>query len=178
MGAIDVAGVKYKQGGVALQLHHEVEQFFFHEAELLDSKNFRGWLDLLDESIDYIVRTRSNVDSSSTSSAYEPYVAHDTKQTLTWRVNRVETGMAWAEEPPSRTRYLITNIRVRAAGDDLISRGNFVFYRNRLETTEHFLIGCREDTLRIYGEGKIRIVRRLVTLDQNVILANNLSMLF
>ena len=36
----------------------------------------------------------------------------ETKEALARRVARLATGMAWAEDPPSRTRHLIANIEV------------------------------------------------------------------
>jgi 3-phenylpropionate/cinnamic acid dioxygenase small subunit len=163
---------------VSTELQHEVEQFFYREAELLDDGKFREWLDLVAEDIEYTVGTRPTVDPFSPDSVPPSLAFEDNKESLTWRVKRSETGMAWAEEPPSRTRYLITNVRINDGGERLTVRTNFVLYRNRLETSEHFLVGSREDILRRGSEGELLIARRAVTLDQNVILSNNLSMFF
>ena len=87
--------------------------------------------------------------------------------------------MAWAEDPPSRTRHIITNIEVDAAGsaDQLRVYSNFVMYRNRSETDQDFYVGSREDVLRRDG-GQLRISSRKIILDQNVLLAKNLSNFF
>jgi 3-phenylpropionate/cinnamic acid dioxygenase small subunit len=167
-----------KHGRVSAELQHEVEQFLYHEAHLLDTGRFREWLDLISTDITYQVQTRPTVEDHNTD---EPAALafDDDYQSLTWRVKRAETGMAWAEEPASRTRYLVTNVRITCQedGDDLLVDCNFVRYRSRLESTEHFLIGSRRDTLRPTRDSYL-LSSRLVTLDQNVIPSNNLSMLF
>ena len=38
----------------------------------------------------------------------------ETKATLAGRIARLDTGMAWAEDPPSRTRHLVSNVEVKA----------------------------------------------------------------
>jgi 3-phenylpropionate/cinnamic acid dioxygenase small subunit len=167
-----------RPGRVSAELQHDVEQFLYDEADLLDSGQFREWLDLIGDDITYQVKTRPTVEAHHEAIEPAALAFDDDRQSLTWRVKRAETGMAWAEEPASRTRYLITNVRIAPAqGDDLLVRCNFLRYRNRLETTEHFLLGSRQDTLRPHN-GSYLLTRRIVTLDQNVISSNNLSMLF
>ncbi|HXG35764.1 MAG TPA: aromatic-ring-hydroxylating dioxygenase subunit beta [Dehalococcoidia bacterium] len=50
-------------------------------------------------------------------------------------------------------------------------------YRNRLGTEQDFYIGAREDVLRKV-DGQWKIAYRKVILDQNVLLAKNLSNFF
>jgi 3-phenylpropionate/cinnamic acid dioxygenase small subunit len=103
----------------------------------------------------------------------------ETKKTLEGRVARLETGMAWAEDPPSRTRHLIANIEL-APGDTPSEIGvysNFIVYRSRSETEQDFYVGTRRDTLRRVG-GALRIGNRKIILDQNVLLAKNVSIFF
>jgi 3-phenylpropionate/cinnamic acid dioxygenase small subunit len=87
--------------------------------------------------------------------------------------------MAWAEDPPSRTRHLITNIEVEAGdtASELKVYSNYVVYRSRAETEQDFYVGAREDVLRRVGE-TWKIARRTIILDQNVLLAKNVSILF
>ena len=173
----------------------EVEQFLYKEARLLDSRRFSEWLELLSADLRYWMPTRSNrypVNSKAISildaSRYEEEEVSDedelalmeeTKDTLDRRVARLDTGMAWAEDPPSRTRHIITNIEVEAAdpADQLRVYSNFVMYRNRSETDQDFYVGSREDVLRREG-GQLRISSRKIVLDQNVLLAKNLSNFF
>jgi 3-phenylpropionate/cinnamic acid dioxygenase small subunit len=87
--------------------------------------------------------------------------------------------MAWAEDPPSRTRHIITNIEVEAGDsqDELKVYSNFFMYRTRAETEQDFYIGSREDVLR-RDNGQLRVASRKIVLDQTVLLAKNLSNFF
>jgi 3-phenylpropionate/cinnamic acid dioxygenase small subunit len=61
----------------------------------------------------------------------------DTKGTLARRVKKLATGRSWSEDPPSRTRHLITNVRiVETRGDELDVDSNFHLYRTRLKSEE------------------------------------------
>ncbi len=87
--------------------------------------------------------------------------------------------MAWAEDPPSRTRHLITNIEVEAGPtlSELKVYSNFVVYRTRAETEQDFYVGARQDVLRRV-DGAWKIAHRKLVLDQNVLLAKNVSVFF
>jgi 3-phenylpropionate/cinnamic acid dioxygenase small subunit len=83
--------------------------------------------------------------------------------------------MAWAEDPPSRTRYLISNLEATPQPNGEISaRTAFLVYRSHLETDSQLLSGSREDLLRKAG-GSWKVARRTILLDANVLLDKNLS---
>jgi biphenyl 2,3-dioxygenase beta subunit len=85
---------------------------------------------------------------------------------------------AWAEDPPSRTRRLITNIRIGSIDDkELKVHSNFQLYRTRLNSEEDSWLGRREDVLR-RGENGFQLARRHIFLEQTVILSQNMSSLF
>ncbi|HXC26516.1 MAG TPA: 3-phenylpropionate/cinnamic acid dioxygenase subunit beta [Stellaceae bacterium] len=172
----------------------EVEQFLYREARLLDERRFDEWLALLADDVRYWMSGRSNryprhskAISILDSARYvdddmarddELAILDETKQTLTGRVRRLDTGMAWAEDPPSRTRHLITNIQVEPAADSEVRvYSNFIAYRSRGETEQDFYVGTRRDRLR-RSDGAWKIAERKVTLDQNVLLAKNVSIFF
>jgi len=114
--------------GINEDVSREIEQFLYREARLLDERRFHEWLQLLTDDVRYWMGSRSNryPKSSKAIAILDPdrYVEDDltkedelaildeTKQTLSQRVARLDTGMAWAEDPPSRSRHLITNIEV------------------------------------------------------------------
>jgi 3-phenylpropionate/cinnamic acid dioxygenase small subunit len=148
----------------------EIEQFLHQEARLLDERKFRDWLSLLAEDIKYWIPLRSSRftrQSHAISTDRAEYqdreltepdeFAHmdDTKQTLTMRVARLETGTAWAEEPPSRTVHIITNIQAEPTDnpDETRVYSNFLLFRGRLETEEDVLVGHGYDLLRSTADG-------------------------
>jgi 3-phenylpropionate/cinnamic acid dioxygenase small subunit len=172
----------------------EVEQFLYREARLLDERRFHEWLDLFTDDVHYWMGARVNryLRTSKAISILSPnrYVEDDktqanelsildeTKETLSARVARLETGMAWAEDPPSRTRHMISNIEVAGeAGPELTIYSNFIVYRSRAESEQDFYVGARQDLLRRI-DGGLKIARRKLTLDQNVLSAKNVSIFF
>jgi 3-phenylpropionate/cinnamic acid dioxygenase small subunit len=173
----------------------EVEQILYREARLLDERRFHEWLELFTEDLRYCMYSRSNryptVSKAIVMLDPDRYagdaaswgdgmtILDETKDTLGRRIARLDTGMAWAEDPPSRTRHLITNIEVEP-GDTATERtvfSNFLVYRSRSETEQDFYIGTRQDVLRQVN-GVWKIARRTIILDQNVLLAKNVSIFF
>lgn len=172
------------------ELHFEVEQFYFQEAELLDDGRFADWLDLLADDLDYWMPCRTNrlrrQQALSIAARGEAAYYDETKESLAWRVRRFDSGMAWAEDPPSRTRHLVTNVVVQHADPgehdgssaaDLEVRSAFLVYRNRLEREENVFAGRRTDLLRFTASG-LQVARRVILLDQSVLQAKNISTFF
>lgn len=168
---------------VSPELQQEIEQFLYHEAALLDDGDFHAWLDLLTEDIHYWMPTRYNRTRRErhldTSAPNEIALFDDDKASLRARVKRLDTGMAWAEDPPSRTRHLVTNVQItpRAEAGEYEVVAAFLCYRTRLETDVNIFAGRRSDVLRKTARGW-QIARRRVLLDQNVVLSKNLSIFF
>jgi 3-phenylpropionate/cinnamic acid dioxygenase small subunit len=165
----------------SLLLQWQVEQFLYREAELLDGRRFDEWLDLFTDDAHYWMPLRYNRDRGENapeeSAADEMSLFDDDKEFLAVRIRRLKTGRAWAEDPPSRTRHLVTNVRVESAGTELNVCSNFLVYRNRLEGEVDLYAGMREDLLLRLGDG-LKIARRKIILDQNVLLSKNLSIFF
>ncbi|MCX2962786.1 aromatic-ring-hydroxylating dioxygenase subunit beta [Gordonia aquimaris] len=171
---------------VSLEEQHAVEQFLFAEAELIDEWQWRTWFDLFTDDAHYRMPIRRNrlrrqrkIDEADDLNGLE--VAHfdDDKASLEMRIEQLESGMHWAEDPPSRSRHLVTNVRVQPADVDgeYFVRSNFFVYRNRLEAEVDLWAGERRDVLRLV-DGSFRIADRIILLDQNLILAKNLSVFF
>lgn len=162
-------------------LVEEIEQFLYREARLLDERRYTEWLDLFTDDVRYWMPLVSTRDRGSREIANERELAYfdDNKQTLTLRVRRLYTGLAFAEEPPSRTRRIIANVEVRVGSspNELIVNSNFIVYRTRLESDTELFVGRREDTLQRLGDGW-QIAKRTMILDQNVLAAKNLSIFF
>lgn len=171
-----------EQADVAV--HFEIGQLYYREAELLDEGRFTDWLELFADDLVYWMPTRTNrlrrQQALSVAAPGEAAFYDETKESLAWRIRRFDSGMAWAEDPPSRTRHLITNVRVRHAENDddqYLVRSNFLLYRNRLEREQNVFAGERTDVVRRTGGGLL-IARRTILLDQNVLLAKNISTFF
>lgn len=171
-----------------LLLRQDVEAFLYYEANLLDDRRYDDWLDLLTEDVRYWVPMRRNVkfgelEREFTREGRDINWFDEGKDTLTRRVRQIQTGVHWAEEPLSRISHLVTNVEVLEAEPDAATaaavslRCRFIIYRNRVATETDILVGRREDGLRRV-DGRWRIAQRRVFLDQNVLLAKNLTFFF
>jgi len=168
-----------------LLLRQEVADFLYREAELLDERRYREWLDLLADDIRYWMPMRRNVkfgeDAREFTRANSDINWFDEgKDTLVRRVKQIETGIHWAEEPRSRLSHLVTNVQVQGAEPSLGAPQQvsvtcrFLIYRNRVQTETDILVGRREDSLRRNGADWL-LARRKIILDQNVLLSKNLT---
>lgn len=167
--------------GPALQ--YEVEQFLYQEAALLDERRYTQWLGLLAEDIHYHLPVRMNRLRRDLAQEYtrpgEQAHFDDRLPSLKARVGRLESGMAWSETPASRTRRLISNVRLQLAeaAQELEVRSHFLVYRSRQESEVDLFAGERLDRLR-RGPGGWRIARRTIHLDQATLHTGNLGLFF
>jgi biphenyl 2,3-dioxygenase subunit beta len=176
------------------ELQIQIAQFLYREARFLDERRFREWYDLFTDDVKYwmplrlsrfakgtraikAVAGREVVEDTTTE--HEMAFMDETKTSLRMRIERVETGMAWAEEPPSRTRHLITNVEVdeRDEAGNLTVYSNFAVFRSHLDVEEDCIIGHRKDLLRPHGDSW-QIASRTIVLIHNVVQAKNMSMFF
>jgi 3-phenylpropionate/cinnamic acid dioxygenase small subunit len=165
------------------QTHFELNQFYFLEAEFLDDGRFADWLEMLAGDLHYWAPTRTNrlrrQQALSISAPGEAAFYDETKESLAWRIRRYDSGMAWAEDPPSRTRHLISNISARERSDGLLQvRSAFLVYRNRLHTEVDLYAGGRNDIIRRDGVHGFEVVKRTILFEQNVLLMKNISTFF
>jgi 3-phenylpropionate/cinnamic acid dioxygenase small subunit len=173
-----------KRGLEHLLLAREIEDFLYHEAELLDARRFDEWLELISDDIRYWMPMLRNVRYGEQAEREETREQQDInwfdegKQTLSQRVQQIQSGIHWAEEPLSRTCHMVSNIDLlEESSDQVTAKSRFLVYRNRVETETDFFVGKREDVIR-RENGQWKIVRRKITLDQNVLLAKNLTVFF
>lgn len=167
----------------SLELWHDVQQFLFREARLLDERRFDEWLELLAPDIFYfmpILQNRYRHEAAGESTRYgDLAIFEEDKESLVNRVKRLATGQAWAEAPPSRTRHYVGNVEVERGenADEVLARSAILVYRSHLERDEEWFAGRREDVLRRAGD-QWRIARRTIVLDQTVLQAKGLSIFF
>src|SRR5712691_8084513 len=157
----------------------ELMPFYIHEAWLLDERKFKEWLDLFTDDVVYFMPRRKNVlrreAHREVTRPGDLALIEDDRRYLEMRVARLDTGMAWGEDPPSRTRHLIGNLVAEPLDNgDVKAKTAFLVYRSHLETDHQLLSGSREDVLRRVN-GAWKIAKRTILLDANVLLDKNLS---
>lgn len=160
----------------------EVERFLYREARLLDAEAFRDWAALLHDDLRYrmpVREVRYRGDTATIGSAAGTDIFDATRPELVDRIAKYETGMVWFEDPPSSIRRIVSNVDAawEARDERIRAWSNFVIYRNRRQRDESWLVGAREDVLRVTAEG-LRLVERTVRLDQRVVLDKNLYIFF
>jgi biphenyl 2,3-dioxygenase subunit beta len=177
--------VRYREL-VTPELQREIEQFLFVEARILDERRIEEWYKLLADDLHYYMPTRYNRARREMkyefSAPNEAALFDDDKPSIWQRIKRLQSGAAWSEEPPSRTRHLITNIEVHPTvkEHEFEVESCYVLYRSRLETDVDIFVGSRHDLLRRV-EGSLldwQIVNRIIILDQAVVQATNMSIFF
>jgi 3-phenylpropionate/cinnamic acid dioxygenase small subunit len=171
------------------QLREEIEDFLYLEADLLDQRRFKEWLDLLAEDLVYFMPVRRNVkfgqhaERENTKQGEGISWFDEDKWTLGKRVEQVLTGVHYAEEPLSRVTHMVSNVRILDVRPSIeepreVTVGcRFLVYQNRVEYENFTFIGRRTDELRRVGTSW-QIARRELILEQNVLMAKNLSIFF
>lgn len=160
-------------------LQQEIEQFLYKEAALFDERRFDEWLELLADDVLYWVPVRETREQWGEDVRRQQEMAYmeEDKRSLELRVKRLGTGLARAEEPPSRTRHLVTNVRIVAErGAEVEVHSYVLVFQSRYASYENFYIGKREDLLRKVN-GVWKIARRKVILD-HALLPRTLSVFF
>jgi p-cumate 2,3-dioxygenase beta subunit len=149
----------------AQQLHpltrQMIEDFFYEEAALLDEWRLDEWLELLTEDATYEVPSTDTPDGDPRTTLS---VIADDKTRIRSRVAQLLGKSAWAENPPSRTRRMISNVRVlQVEGEAIQVAANFVVYRLRFEQMDTY-VGRYEYTL-VQRDGRLKIRARKAILD-------------
>jgi len=157
--------------------HLAAHQFLVEEAALLDAADYAGWLELLCEDIRYLmpVRVTTARGAGFDSLAGMGHFDEDL-YALRKRVQRLATDHAWTEDPPSRTRHFVTNVRTfRAAARELHVHSALLLFRSRGDTREADLLSAgRTDLLRETTDG-LRLARREIIVDESVLRTQNLA---
>ena len=160
--------------------HLQAHQFLVDEAYLLDAQQYRPWLDTLTEDIHYVMPVRVTT-ARGTGFGTSPGMAHfdEDKYSLSQRVARMETEHAWTEDPPSRLRHFITNVRSFECEDpdELVVESAELLFRSRGDVNESALVSCgREDLLRWCNDSQTwKLARRKIIADEAVLRMQNLA---
>jgi 3-phenylpropionate/cinnamic acid dioxygenase small subunit len=171
-----------------------LERFYFHEARLLDNRQYLQWLTLLSQDIRYLIPARVNVQLNNRERGEEGMISVERELEgedslgcphreenyilLMLRAQRAYKINSWSEHPPARTRRIVGNIELMARQDDTLSvLSNFHLYYTRPGNENVIYSGQRRDTLLAIPEG-FHIGRREVVLDYANIELPTLGLLF
>ena len=160
------------------RIYREIVDFLMWEAELLDNRQFGEWLGALTEDIYYdapirVTRGKDQGPDYLTESAW----LRENRKSLEMRIKRLASPSAFAEDPPSRTRHFVSNIRAWKGGreGEVQVYSNLLVYRSRGDSANYDLFsGERRDLLRRV-DGNWKLARREILLDQTILGAQDLS---
>lgn len=146
------------------QLHHQVEQFLYHMAELCDAQDWDAYLDLFSEDSEFhLPQWDSEHVYTTDPKKGMSLIYYPNRGGLEDRVFRLRTGKAASTIPMPRTVHLINNLRLQTLPNgDLQARVNWHTLFHRLQVSEQFF-GYATYTLRPDGE-RWKISRKHVVL--------------
>jgi len=162
-------------------IKNAIVELLYREANLLDERRFEEWLDLFTDDAKYRIPTVKVKELAAAEDEYakdeELNFFEEDKKTLALRVNRLYTEFAWAENPPSKTVRIISNIlieRSKTNNNEYIAKSNVIIYRckggDKLD-----IIPCRRlDIIRLV-DNRLKIANRTVYLLTPTLNISNLS---
>lgn len=179
---------------ISAEEQRALERFYFHEARLLDSRQYQQWLALVSPAVRYVVPSRTNLlvdnrqrgdermisverelegaDSDGCPIREEGYVH------LMLRVERAYKINAWSENPPARTRRIVGNIEaMQRDGDDWQVWSHFHLHFVRPGDSPCLYAGQRRDHLQASADG-FTLAAREVVLDYADVAYPTLGLLF
>lgn len=162
--------------------HLALTQTLYREARLLDEERYADWLDLLADDVHYrmpLTARRFRADRGAALAEGPGYVFDDDKARLALRVQRLESGLVWAEDPRNAVRRLVGNVEIYRAQTDGEAHVHSVIeiHRSRIDAQQRRLTAARADRWRLEECGW-RLVQRLIRFDHPVVIDSNLNVFF
>jgi 3-phenylpropionate/cinnamic acid dioxygenase small subunit len=180
VGAVAAPGAKANRVPIGSAVYNEIVEYLYDEATMLDETRLVDWSATLASDLVYgapLRQTRSLAHhAQSVVRTMQHY--HDDYRSMLGRIMRLTaTKSAWAEDPPSRTRRLVTNVMVSTTdkADEFAVVSYLLVTRSRFNFDDFDLIsGERRDVLRRSGD-TFKLARREILLDQAVLGTPNLA---
>ena len=175
------------------ELQRALERFYFHEARLLDNRQYQQWLALVSQDINYLMPARGNPLVNNRERGNESMISVERELEgaesmgcplreegyihLMVRVERAFKMNSWSENPPARTRRIIGNIELMSdTGGELSVLSNFHLYYTRPGGSDFTYSGQRRDVLQPADDSYL-IRRREVVMDYSDIEVPSLGLL-
>ncbi len=138
-----------------------VEEFLFAEADLLDEWRLPEWLELFTDDATYSVPA-TDVPPNASPDTSLFYIADD-RFRLSERVKRLMKRTAHAEFPHSKTRHVVSNVRIRVRAEaELEVSSAFVTFRTKDGVTDTYFGSNRYKLVQVEGNMRIRDKRCLL----------------
>jgi|SRR5690625_3836216 len=149
---------------------HQVEQFLFHEADLLDRRDYEAWLDLCSPDINYFIPI------GDSDRSLEVGIVNDSFSRLKERVLRLKSGFAYSQEPASKVVHLISNVRIVENSADKITVASNQLIVEVRRSVQNMYAGHYEHDLTPVGDS-FQITRKDIHLIESDLALGNLTFL-
>jgi len=165
-----------------VEQHLALTQALYREARLLDAERYGDWLAVLADDVRYrlpLTSRRFRADRSAALAVGAGYVFDDDKARLGLRVQRLESGLVWAEDPRNAVRRIVSNVEIYRADADGEARVHSVveIHRSRIDAQQRRLTAGRTDRWRL-TDGRWRLVARDIAFDHPIVIDSNLNVFF
>jgi len=123
-----------------LELQHQVEQFLYRQAELLDAKRWQDYIDLFTDDGTYWMPARPE----DTTWDGVPSIFAEDKNLMTVRMKRVLHPDAWSQRPLWGTNHVVGNVMIEAGSAQpgaVTARSRFHMLELRRDSVRHFAGG-------------------------------------
>jgi len=148
----------------------EAEDLLYREARHLDDLRYQDWLAMLDENATYWIPCNGEGNDPNR----EISLVFDDRKRLTDRIGRLESGLAHAQNPPSKTKRLVSNVQIENATEDAATvLSGLILYELR-RGKERIFAGRYEHRLRLIN-GEWKIASKKVVLMNNDEVIDNLT---
>lgn len=174
-----------------LEQVHEIQQFYYAEARMLDDRQYQSWIELLAPNIQYTMPNRKNsgLDDSlknteavlnveqELSSGLEPPLREDNLITLTLRANRPTNPSGWADNPLMRTRRSVSNIEIFVESRNQYKVFNNVLMNYSRHGNDNHLYSFQRQDILIQEGGSFKILNRRIIIDWNIVTAPTMALI-
>ncbi len=158
--------------------HLGAHRFLVEEAALLDAGEWARWLELLTDDVRYVMPVRvTTVHDAGYDARTDMAHFDEDRYAIGKRVQRLLTDHAWTEDPASRTRHLVTNVRTfaGAADGEVDVESSLLLFRSRGDDRPaEYVCALRRDVLRTV-DGGWRLAARRITVEEAVLRTQNLA---
>ena len=150
--------------GSRLVARSEVEDFLYTEADILDTRDYDAWLALFEEGGRYEIPATDFAGHSPHDSGS---FVNDDWDLIKARVKRLKSRKAHAENPPSRTHRMVSNVRLFGHDDTALrATASFVVHRARDGQFDTY-VGRYEHVVAVTADGlRFRLRRSILGHEQ------------
>ena len=139
-----------------MELQHEVEQFLYRQAELLDTKQWQAWIDLFtDDGVYWMPADPAHKHWDGV-----PSIFAEDKNLMNVRMKRVLHPDAWSQRPLWGTNHVVANVILeKISPEEIVARSRFHMMELRRDDVRHFAGAYRHHLKKTADGYRIKLQR-------------------